>query len=113
MPAKDYTVIIYFVSSSERFVHSFIAFIKELLNPPLSNSATARMVVPPGEQTASLRRAGCSPVSSTIFALPKPPAPQAYMQCDGDAVRDRGVCHCLNHHIYICGAASAEQAYRV
>mmetsp|Transcript_2930 Transcript_2930/g.13194 ORF Transcript_2930/g.13194 Transcript_2930/m.13194 type:complete len:313 (-) Transcript_2930:462-1400(-) len=38
--------------------------------PPFSSSCTARMVVPPGEQTLSLSSPGCDPVSNTIFDAP-------------------------------------------
>ena len=47
------------------------ASIKLLLKPEASSAATAAMVVPPGEQTLSLRTPGCSPVSRTILAEPK------------------------------------------
>ena len=39
-------------------------------SPPLSSAYTPSMVVPPGEQTASLSAPGCSPVSCTILAAP-------------------------------------------
>ena len=38
--------------------------------PPFSSAYMPSMVVPPGEQTASLSAPGCSPVSCTILAAP-------------------------------------------
>ena len=38
--------------------------------PPRSSASTPAIVLPPGEQTASLSAAGCLPVCSTICAAP-------------------------------------------
>ena len=38
--------------------------------PPRSSASTPAIVLPPGEQTASLSAAGCLPVFSTICAAP-------------------------------------------
>ena len=51
--------------------HARCALITVSRKPPCSKAATASMVVPPGEQTASFNSPGCFPVSNTIFAAPK------------------------------------------
>lgn len=45
---------------------AFWAAITVLRKEPSSNLATAAMVVPAGEQTASFNSPGCLPVSNTI-----------------------------------------------
>ena len=52
------------------FAHFSIALITVFLNPFFSRSITASIVVPPGEQTSSLRTPGCFPVSNANFAEP-------------------------------------------
>lgn len=47
-------------------MNNFIIYLK----PPFSRAWIPEIVVPPGEQTLSLRTAGCSLVSKTISAAP-------------------------------------------
>ncbi len=46
------------------------AFITAALKPDCSSVLTPWIVLPPGEHTLSLRIPGCSPVSSSISAVP-------------------------------------------
>ena len=50
---------------------AFWAAITVLRKEPSSNFATAAMVVPAGEQTASFNSPGCLLVSNTILAAPR------------------------------------------
>jgi hypothetical protein len=58
-------------NSRERCAALLTASIKAARKPFFSKVLTASMVVPPGEQTLSLKSAGCSPLSITSLAAPK------------------------------------------
>ena len=53
------------------FLEARVASITALLRFSRSSTATASMVVPPGEQTMSFNSPGCIPVSRSILALPR------------------------------------------